>query len=47
LARALRVQARSVTVPCNMAATAKFPDGTTKRLESGHHTFVIPQQREP
>jgi alpha-L-rhamnosidase len=37
----------NVTVPWNMAATVKFPDGTTKQLESGHHKFVIPEQRKP
>lgn len=37
----------NVTVPWNTTATAKFPDGTTKQLESGHHTFTIPEQRKP
>jgi alpha-L-rhamnosidase len=36
-----------VTVPWNTTATAQFPDGTTRQLESGHHEFTIPQQRKP
>ena len=37
----------NITVPPNTSAMAKFPDGTTKQLESGRHTFTIPEQRKP
>jgi len=37
----------NITIPWNTTATAKFPDGTTKQLESGHHKFAIPQPRKP
>ena len=36
-----------VNLPWNMAATVKFPDGTTRRLESGRHHFTILRQRKP
>jgi alpha-L-rhamnosidase len=37
----------NVTVPWNMTAAVKFPDGTTKQLESGRHTLTIPERRKP
>jgi alpha-L-rhamnosidase len=37
----------SITVPPNTSAMARFPDGTTKQLESGCHTFTIPEQSKP
>lgn len=36
-----------ITIPWNTTATAKFPDGTTKRLEAGRHTLTIPEPRKP